>query len=63
MTIFEQELRYDFYTEASDKMSDSTLLNQLENFLETTGNPEVKQHLTNHKLCADFMLKVTDFMD
>ena len=35
MTIFEQELRYDFYTEASDKMSDSTLQNQLENFLET----------------------------
>ncbi len=63
MTIFEHEIEYDLHTEASDMTMDSSLLSELEDFLETTSNPEVKQHLARHKVCADFIPKVTDFMD
>ncbi len=63
MTIFEQELKLNPWPENYESTPEDTLLDELNEYLLSTGNPEVRQHLTTHKVCADFILNITDFMD
>lgn len=63
MTIFEQELKLNPWPEDYTSLAKDTLLDELSEFLKTTGNPEVRQHLSSHNACANYILQVTDFMD
>lgn len=63
MTIFEQELKLNPWPEDYTSLAEDTLLDELSEFLKTTGNSEVRQHLPCNKVCANYILQVTDFTD